>query len=143
MYIADENLNPIDNETPADHKIGVIIEGEIARLHQALTIGFAVYASTGELAFWSLQTDVEKDKWPELKVGKNKIAGWIPKHFLNEGDYRIELILSLHYIEWISQPGINAPYIHLHIRGGLSKSPYWMMVRPGVNAPILNFEMLK
>lgn len=142
MRVVDENLNPVGGMVSADQIVGVLIEGEIERLHQAFTIGFAVYASTGELLFWSLQTDVEKEKWPKMRLGENRIIGWLPPHLLNEGDYRIELILSLHFMEWISQPGVNAPVLNLQVRGGLSKSPYWMMVRPGLNAPILNFEIL-
>lgn len=142
MYLIDENQNILRGAISAGQRIGVLIEGEIRQLHQALTIGFAVYASTGELLFWSLHTDTEQEKWPLLKVGHNKVVGWISPHFLNEGDYRIELIISLHYLEWLSQPGFNAPVVNLLVRGELSKSPYWMIARPGLNAPILKFEVL-
>lgn len=142
MCIVYQNLEPIDGTVSADQKVGVLIEGEIEKLHQALTVGFAVYASTGDLLYWALHTDVERSKWPELRQGNNKIVGWLPPHFLNEGVYRIELISSLHYTEWLSQPGVNAPAINFQIKGELSQSPFWMSARPGLNAPILHFETL-
>ena len=142
MCIVDQHLKPIPGVISANQKIGVLIEGMIEELHQALTVGFAVYASTGDLLFWSLHTDVAKEKWPKLKIGHNEVVGWIPAHFLNEGLYRVELILSLHYTEWISRPGVNAPAIKFEVQGELSESPFWMMVRPGYNAPILKFEVI-
>jgi len=142
VCVVNKDISPIKGITTASQKIGVVIEGEIEKLHQALTVGFAVYTSTGDLLFWSLHTDSEKNKWPRLKVGHNKIVGWIPPHFLNEGIYRIELILSLHYTEWLSQPGVNAPTVTFEVKGELSQSPFWILARPGLNAPILHFETL-
>lgn len=142
MCIVYPDLKPINGTVSANQKIGVLIEGEIEKLHQALTVGFAVYAPTGDLLYWTLHTDVERSKWPELRQGNNKIVGWLPPHFLNEGVYRIELISSLHFTEWLSQPGVNAPAINFQIKGKLSQSPFWMSARPGVNAPILQFETL-
>lgn len=142
MSLVNKSLQLVDTTISANQEIGVLIEGEIQKLNQALTIGFAVYAANGELLFWSLHTDEEEEKWLPLKQGINRVVGWIPPHFLNEGSYRIELILSLHYTEWISQPGVNAPGISLRIRGELSNSPYWILARPGLNAPILSFEAL-
>jgi lipopolysaccharide transport system ATP-binding protein len=70
------------------------------------------------------------------------MAAWLPPNFLNEGEYRIELMVSLHYKEWLVQPEVNAPSINFTIKGGLSKSPYWIMARPGICAPVLDFEIL-
>jgi len=141
--LVDHNVNVISRTVGADENVGVLIEGNAEKVNDALTVGFAVYASSGELIFWTLHTDVEQNKWPAVKKGHNKLVAWLPKHFLNEGDYRIELILSIHCQEWISQPGVNAPSLQLSIRGGLSESPYWMMARPGLLGPILKFESLE
>ncbi len=51
MYLVDDNRELISDVIQADKKIGVIIEGDIERLHQALTIGYAIYASSGEMVF--------------------------------------------------------------------------------------------
>jgi lipopolysaccharide transport system ATP-binding protein len=142
ISIVDRSLNPLTREISADESIGILIEGNTQKLNPALTVGFAIYSAMGELLFWSLHTDVEPEKWPTIRIGVNRLVAWIPAHLLNEGDYRVELILSLHYQEWISQPGVNAPAVTFQIRGGLSQSPYWMMARPGLLAPIIQFETI-
>lgn len=140
--VVDRQMNTILRPVRADDVYGVLVEGVSEIPDIALTVGFAVYASTGELLFWSLHTDGRADEWPEIQLGHNRLFCEMPKNFLNEGDYRFELILSLHYREWLSQPGVNAPTIRFAIRGGLSESPYWMAARPGVLAPILPFQRI-
>jgi len=142
MALVDRQLNLISREVRADEEFGILIEGVTDVIDIALTIGFAVCTSGGELLFWALHTDTKPETWPTIKKGHSKLVGWIPKHLLNEGDYRVELILSLHYRTWLSQPGGNAPSIHVAVRGGLSESPYWMMARPGLVAPIIVFESI-
>jgi lipopolysaccharide transport system ATP-binding protein len=140
--LVNSDLTTVTGAVGADEKVGVVIEGDIETLDPALMVGFAVTAATGELLFSSLATDQTPERWPALKLGRNRLVGWLPRHFLNEGDYVIELVASIHFIQWISQPGRNAPQLPLLVRGGLSDSPYWMQPRPGLNAPILEFELL-
>jgi lipopolysaccharide transport system ATP-binding protein len=138
--IVNQSLEPISHDIRADEDFGILIEGEAVKLNSALTVGFAIFAPSGELMFWSLHTDVAEQDWPAIEIGKNCLVAWIPPHLLNEGDYRIEMIVSLHFKEWIIQPGVNAPSIGLSIRGGLSQSPHWIMARPGTMAPVIKFE---
>jgi lipopolysaccharide transport system ATP-binding protein len=140
--LVDSTLSPLAGSAGADEKVGVLIEGEVQAPHAALTIGYAVTAATGELLFSTLATDQDSGRWPKYRPGLNRVVGWLPCHFLNEGDYVIELIVNLHYIQWLCEPGRNAPRLRLAIRGGLSDSPYWMNPRPGLNAPLLEFESL-
>jgi lipopolysaccharide transport system ATP-binding protein len=142
MAVVDETMSAQAEPMENDRKIGVVIEGEVTKRHPAMTVGFAVYTSAGDLLFWSLATDENPAKWPNIHEGRNLLIGWIPEHFLNEGDYRVELIVSLHFTEWLSQPGVNAPAITFSIKGGLSESPFWMMARPGFNAPVLQFTQV-
>ncbi len=125
-----------------DKQIGILIEGIIEKLESSLGIGIAVYSSDNELLFWSLHTDKNIEDWIEIKIGRNKFVLWIPEHLLNEGDYRIELNASLHFTEWILQPEINSPSIHLSIREGYSNSPHWQVKRPGYFAPILTYQKI-
>jgi lipopolysaccharide transport system ATP-binding protein len=140
VAVVDRQLQPIARDIHADEAFGVLIEGAAETPHVALCVGFALYASSGELLFWSLQTDVEERKWPPITVGHNRLVAWLPAHLLNEGDYRIDLHLSLHFQEWLSMPGMNAPSVGFSIKGGLSDSPYWMMARPGLLGPVIPFE---
>jgi len=141
--VVDRDLKPITHGIRADEVFGVLIEGESNSTDVALTVGFAVYATTGELLFWSLHTDTRREDWPPIEKGCNRLICWIPSHFLNEGEYRIELILSLHFVAWLSQPGVDAPSVFIAVRGGLSESPYWMMKRPGLLGPLLPFTKLE
>ncbi|GAG99704.1 unnamed protein product [marine sediment metagenome] len=65
----------------------------------------------------------------------------IPRRFLNEGKYRIELLASLYNRCWIFEPCKNAPTITITIQGNLSDSPYWMVKRPGILAPVNDWEI--
>ncbi|MEM9932244.1 MAG: ABC transporter ATP-binding protein [Bacteroidota bacterium] len=140
--IVDTSLAPLEREISNDERVGIIIEGTVEKTDSSLTLGFAVYTLEGQLLYWSLQADQEKEKWPAVNLGENKYLCWLPTNFLNEGGYRIEMILSLHYKEWLSRPEVNAPVLQFSIRGGLSSSPYWMLARPGLLGPILPFEKI-
>ena len=133
---------PISRDVQARETIGILIEGDIENLDSALNIGFAIYTSSNLLLFWSYHSDTIEERWPKLKKGLNRIVAWLPGHILNEGDYRIELMASLHYRAWICQPGSNAPLVNFRVAGGLSDSPIWMEARPGILAPILRYERL-
>jgi lipopolysaccharide transport system ATP-binding protein len=100
-----------------------------------LTFGYAIYSESGELLYWTYQTDGPEESWPRLGTGRVVIESQLPRRLLNEGTYRVELIASLHFRSWILQPGANAPHLFLTIQGGLSDSPYWMNRRPGLLAP--------
>jgi lipopolysaccharide transport system ATP-binding protein len=140
--LVDADLQPLTKAVRADETVGVLIEGDVRQPNVALTVGFAVYAVDGGLLFWSLHADTPVEEWPPIHPGHNRLLAWLPPHLLNEGSYRIELHLSLHFQEWLSQPGVNAPSLSLEVRGGLSQSPYWIMARPGMLAPHIPFTRL-
>jgi len=75
-----------------------------------------------------------------MGVGKRSIRVALPAKLLNEGTYRIELIASLHFQQWLCKPEANAPSIQLHIQGGLSESPFWRAKRPGLLGPTLEWH---
>ncbi|MGI8820719.1 MAG: ABC transporter ATP-binding protein [Chthoniobacterales bacterium] len=141
LAVVDSDLQPLARDARADEVLGVLIEGEVRSFDSALVVGFALYQSGGPLLFWSLQTDTSPDSWPELKKGRNFLISWLPSHFLNEGSYTIEIIVSLHHRVWYCEPGVSAPLVSFSIRGGLSESPHWMAPRPGLLAPVLGFEI--
>jgi lipopolysaccharide transport system ATP-binding protein len=140
--LVDTDLKPLVQAIRADQPVGVLIEGWVEQINIALTIGFAVYAVEGGLLFESLHTDTPQDEWPPIRPGFNRLLARLPPHLLNEGSYRVELHLNLHWQEWLSRPGLNAPALSLEIRGGLSQSPYWMMARPGMLALQIPFVLL-
>ncbi|MBI4470331.1 MAG: ABC transporter ATP-binding protein [Acidobacteria bacterium] len=122
---------PVRNDTP----LFVVIRADVRQLDPALNVGFALFNQDAELLLWSLTTDGPEDQWPKLKLGVVECCCALPRRFLNEGSYRLELIASLHCRDWFIRPGHNSPVIHFAIQGGLSDSPYWHFVRPGILAP--------
>jgi len=135
--ITDENGQSLETPVRNDAQMWVQIKGVVHQLDQAMNMGYALYAEDGHLLYWSLTTDGAEADWPQFQTGPCVVRSQIPKRFLNEGDYRLDLIVSLHYRSWLVQPGVNAPSLFLSIRGGLSDSPYWMMPRPGIMGPSL------
>ncbi|MFA5995935.1 MAG: ABC transporter ATP-binding protein [Patescibacteria group bacterium] len=140
FYLADAYGKALILPHSNNKEAWVHIEGDITESDTALTIGYAIYSMEGNLLYWSYQTDQSESQWPKLKLGKIKLRSALPQRFLNEGDYRIELISSLHFRQWLCEPGVHTPTIFLSIQGGLSDSPYWLAKRPGLLAPVLPWE---
>ncbi len=131
-----EMIMPLKN----DEEIWLHIEGEIQEQDPALQIGYALYDDAHRLLFWSTHTDCAESDWPKLHKGHVRLRTRIPKRLLNDGDYRLELITSLFWRQWLCEPGTDVPSIVITIKGGLSDSPYWMNRRPGILAPVIAWE---
>jgi lipopolysaccharide transport system ATP-binding protein len=131
--------SPVRNDEPVELHVCV----DVQQLDPSLNIGLALYNENSELILWSLSTDGREERWPRLTVGVVNLRCKLPTRFLNEGRFRIELLASLHFREWILQPGKNAPAISFEVRGGLSDSPYWLSARPGILAPDWEWEVSK
>jgi lipopolysaccharide transport system ATP-binding protein len=142
FYIADSNGDVQNTALSNNSDSFVYIKGEIKQVDPSFQIGYAIYNQEGSLLYWSCQTDGNEEDWPSLKEGDCIYKSQIPKRLLNEGVYRVELLIALYFKQWISEPGVNAPSIHFTIQGGLSDSPYWMIKRPGMLAPVLKWHLL-
>ena len=140
LYLTNERGDKHDGVFRNDTEIWLQVEGEIKQTEPSLQIGYAMYSEDGNLLYWSCHTDVIEEEWPKLNNGYYVFRSQIPKRWLNEGMYRIELIVALYFKQWLSEPGKNAPSVYLTIQGGLSDSSYWMIRRPGLLAPVLRWE---
>ncbi len=134
--VVDENNVEVNHSIPNNSPAWIQIEASIKQYDPALTFGYALYSENNQLLFWSYQTDMEEKEWPISQPGKWCYRSKIPMHFLNEGIYRVELLASLHYREWILRPNRDIPNIWFTIQGGLSESPLWIGKRPGILAPV-------
>lgn len=133
--------NVLTQASKNDEGINIVIEGIVKELDKALQVGYALYNGENNLLYWSIFNDGEEKDWPKVKKGKNKFSSTIPKRFLNEGTYRVEVIVALYFRYWVIEPLKNSPSIFFTIQGGLSDSPYWMKKRPGVLAPKLKWSV--
>ena len=136
FFISDGDGNPVKNSISNDEELWVNIRGVFKEIDPAFCIGYALSNEDNILLYWSYQTDASQSGWPKIKLGECLLKSKIPKRYLNEGIYRIELICSLHYRKWFFEPGVSSPTVFFEISGGLSDSPYFYHRRPGVLSPI-------
>lgn len=140
LSIVNQAGEPLPMPLSNDQDAYVQLKGNIETLDPSLTIGYAVFADSGQLLYWTYQTDAPESDWPRLHTGECTLRGKLPAHLLNEGSYRVELIGGLHFRQWLFQPGVDAPSINIDIQGGLSDSPYWLTKRPGLLAPVIEWH---
>lgn len=131
----------VTTSVPNNRLINVEITGVILKASPSLNVGLSLVSNEGETIYWSFNTDsLGSQQESNLKLGKFLATVSLPKHLLNEGDYTVEALASLHNQRWLYEPN-KAPSVRLSIRAGLSESSYWQAKRPGVNAPLLQWEI--
>ena len=123
-----------------DSEIIVQIEGVIQQKHPAFSIGYALYSEDNIRLYSTLFTDKQFQDLERLPEGPVVFRSRIPKRLLNEGTYRLALVFGLNTARWIIHPEQSAPSIFVTIKGSLSDSPYWTEKRPGLIAPLLDWE---
>jgi lipopolysaccharide transport system ATP-binding protein len=138
--ITDSTGNSLRNPFSNNQDIWIQIEGIVDTLDPALEIGYSIYNEDGIALYWSYFNDQEVSQWPVFSRGEIILRTKIPKRFLNEGIYTIELLSSLRCRMWITEPGKKSPSLNLIIQGGLSDGPYWTEKRQGVIAPLLEWN---
>jgi lipopolysaccharide transport system ATP-binding protein len=144
VFVSDDKGNPITGGISNSEDFYLCIEGIVQEYDPALQVGFAIYDENGALLFWSFHTDINEKDWSFINdKGYWTFRVHLPKRFLNEGTYRIDIGVALYCRAWLCEPGVKSPSIFLEIQGGLSDSPYWLGRRPGALAPILDWKMSK
>ena len=139
--IVDINGDNINAPVQNNKKNYVRISFNMKKMHEAFTIGYAVYDFSGTLIYWTYSVD-DYSNYNNVHLGKNIIEGEIPEHLLNEGSYSIRLMASIHFQEWLVNPDSDCPSCEYVVIGGLSESPFWTLKRPGICAPILKWKQL-
>lgn len=141
MAITDPAGNEVAMPARNDSDLWIQIDGAIERSDVGLQVGYAMYREEGSLLYWTCQTDVEEGKWVKLRPGLWSFRSRLPGRLLNEGKYRVDLLAALYCREWLAEPGVRAPSIYVDIQGGLSDSPYWLVRRPGLLAPVIEWRI--
>lgn len=142
VFISDSREVPIVGPISNNDEMALNIVGIVHGNDPALQIGFGIYDENGSLLFWSFHTDSKEEEWPIIRdAGRWTFKALLPRRLLNEGVYRIDIGVALYCRRWICEPGVNSPSIFIEVQGGLSDSPYWMVRRPGIIAPVLNWSV--
>jgi len=115
----------------------VRMEIDLARVQQALTIGFDLTASDGAVVMRSYHTDGPPDRWPQLHAGRNSLVCTIPAGLLNDGQYFVMPRVSIYCVRWIVRADSVVSF-EVHRDPGLS--PYAIGSRPGAIAPTLEWR---
>lgn len=139
--IVDASGEVVRGPVPGNADLSVEICLTFKSLHPALSIGYAAYNESGEVVYWTLFTDETEARVDDLRRGPCVLRSAIPRRFLNQGLYRLDLMTSLHHMRWITAPGESPYAVFMRIQGGLSDSAYWQQHRPGIVAPVLPWSV--
>jgi lipopolysaccharide transport system ATP-binding protein len=139
MSVTDGRGRPVAAPVRSDAEYWLEIVAQVSRPDAALNVGYELLDDGGRVLYWSCATDAGPQHAPRIPPGAIRLRTRIPSRLLNEGDYQLRLMASLHCREWLCPPGVDAPTVHLSIRGGMSDSPFWLEKRPGVLAPVIGW----
>jgi lipopolysaccharide transport system ATP-binding protein len=139
IAVTDADGVTLSRAARRDEQVIFEVEADIADYDPHLRVGYAVYAETGELLYWSEHCDGAVAEWPTLATGRNLLRAELPCGLLNEGSYRISLLAGLDEGDWLVHPGAGAPSITLDVCGGFGDSPRWTGRRPGLIAPLVRW----
>jgi lipopolysaccharide transport system ATP-binding protein len=135
--VRDEAGRTIDGPVRNDRQTFVEIAINVRKAHPGLEFGYAVFNESGIYVYMSLTKDAADGDWPKLGLGEMVLSSPLPRRFLNEGLFRLDLMAGLQGEPWFSLHR-NTPFaVFLRIKGGLSESSRWTEARPGVAAPAL------
>ncbi len=138
FWISREDGKVLRNPVTNDSEIYVNIFFNVVEKNIGLEAGVRIYTEKGQLVLISHFTDEDERNWPNIDYGKNTIRTQIPRRFLSEQLYRIELVSSLYRKKWLLEPAKSNINIFLNISGGASDSPYWSPRRSAIS-PILKW----
>jgi len=142
IYLADQQGQVLQGSFRNDEHVTVNIEVDVTQPAPDLQLGYGLLDERDQLIYWSCYTDGPEQDWPKVYKGRQTLQSRLPGRLLNEGRYRLELLAALYNRAWLCEPGHQAPGISFRVEGGLSESPYWMIRRPGVLAPVISWQVI-
>ena len=140
LSITDESGNDCSMPISKNLPVFLSMDIEVKKTDFTLNIAYALYDEQHNLLYWSRSTDKYQKKWLEIKEGFVNLKAEIPTNVLNDGNYRIELMSSLHNRMWIHKPG-NGPSITFAIKKMSNDPDKIIMDRPGILAPDLSWAI--
>jgi lipopolysaccharide transport system ATP-binding protein len=122
-----------------DGTIQLEIEGKVDDEVEGLVVGIVVSTPEGGEIYRSMHRDSPINVERRLERGLHRMTVALPARLLNEGEYRVELVATIHGQRDILAPGKGNPSLPFSVHGGFGKTPYWIQRRPGLIAPELDW----
>ena len=137
VRLIDTEGNLLGTEHAFTGRVWVEISIDVYRPSEDLTVGFALYDDVDSLLFWSFQVD---SGGPNVQtVGINVFKVELPLHILNNGILRLKTLMGIYNQRWLVSPDDEKGLLRFEMNGKLSDSKFWMLKRPGVIAPRLDW----
>lgn len=140
FYLSDVHGKRVDGSVQPSESIICNVVGDIKTESSGFNIGIAIYNEFSDCLFWSFTTDSEPQSWLSQRPRLIHYQLEIPKYLLNEGQYRIELLSSVHNCMWILAPGQTPATLNVHVCGKLSDSPFLCVRRPTLLSPVFEWK---
>jgi lipopolysaccharide transport system ATP-binding protein len=141
FYLTDRSGETISHPVANDGPVTVVIEGEVLKPDANLQLGYGVFTDDMDLLYLSTNLDQPEASWVDLAKGPCRLTCNIPARLLNEGKYRVGLLMSLYRRKTICEPGGKGPMLSFEISGGLSDSPCLVVRRAGFLSPVLEWQV--
>jgi lipopolysaccharide transport system ATP-binding protein len=123
-----------------DKDFFVELEFMARRLDKSLCVGFDLANSDGVTVLRSYQTDSLEERWPSIRVGRNRWRCKIPPGLLNGGNYLVNPRIGIHNLAWMVYEDATLVF-RVNMKHGVS--PLWSSIseenRPGLIAPLLDW----
>lgn len=141
VILTDQMGTPLTMPVRNDSDVCIQVEGSVLEENEKLTVSYSIYDEENLLLYQSATHDEPSDGLIRFRKGTRIIRTKIPKRFLNEGEYRVELQVFLHGEKLIVHSGNRPPTVYLRIEGGLSDSERFLLRRNGILAPVLHWDI--
>ncbi|MES2838453.1 MAG: ABC transporter ATP-binding protein [Bacteroidota bacterium] len=141
IALVDAENNYFDRPINNKETKKFIVEGEVLKFDPAIEIGYYLHTESDEVLYCSFHYDTKE--FSMLYEGKFRLETIIPNHLLNEGVYKIYLVVGLRNFAWFMSPDQATPQISFEIKGGLSDSSMWLGARKGYFAPVNKWQVLQ
>jgi lipopolysaccharide transport system ATP-binding protein len=128
---------PIDAKSNTQLVINIV--GECLEVDSRFNLGFALVNEKGDCVMMSYSTDQPEESWPIFEKNSiNHLCTRIDTSVLNEGDYSVHLLASLHCVRMLycTQDDITIDFM---IFGNRGNSPYWTNKRDSILAPVITW----
>jgi lipopolysaccharide transport system ATP-binding protein len=116
-------------------EVDVIIEFEVEELSNEFELSVTL-TTNNQILFVTQHTDDIQEKWPKIKVGKNKLKFRLDTSYLNVGEYGLKCSAYIYKKRvLVGDDDDIQPKLTFQVVGALSESPYWQTKRGGFFAP--------